>query len=135
MRTVVDFVLRMVLENPLGDTRESAVHSPISGARLNVAPSQTSRKENEVEPAPERDAHIGWSRFLDAHCEYMATTDFLSVEVYTIKGLSTHHILFSIDIASRTVHVAGITACPANSWMTQAVRNVTDANAALTGHG
>ncbi len=45
-------------------------------------------------------------------------TDFLSVAVCTI--------LFFIDIASRSVHVAGITPHPDNSWMMQIARNVID---------
>jgi hypothetical protein len=40
------------------------------------------------------------------------------VEVFTIKGLVTHYVLFFIDIASRSVHVAGITPHPDNSWLT-----------------
>jgi len=40
----------------------------------------------------------------------LTATDFLSVEVYTLKGLVTHYVLFFIDIASRrSVHIAGIT--------------------------
>ena len=60
-----------------------------------------------------------WSTFLKAHWECLTATDFLSVEVCTIKGLITHYILFFLDIASRSVHVAGITRHPDNSWMTQ----------------
>jgi hypothetical protein len=56
----------------------------------------------------------------------VAATDFLSVEVFTFKGLITQYILFFIDIASRSVHVAGITPHPDNSWMTQIARNITD---------
>jgi len=36
-------------------------------------------------------------------------TDFLSVEVCTMRGIVTQYVLFFIDIASRSVHVAGIT--------------------------
>ena len=79
-----------------------------------------------IEPAPERDAHPRWSTFLKAHWECLTATDFMSVEVCTIKGLVTQYILFFIDIASRSVHVAGITPHPDNSWMTQIVRNITD---------
>jgi putative transposase len=50
----------------------------------------------------------------------------LSVEVCTIKGLVTHYVLFFIDIASRSVHIGGITPHPDSSWMTQVARNVTD---------
>jgi transposase InsO family protein len=54
--------------------------------------------------------------------------------VYTIKGLVTYYILFFIDIASRSVHIAGITPHPDNRWMMQVARNVTDAeNGVLRG--
>jgi putative transposase len=36
--------------------------------------------------------------------------------------------VFFIDIASRSVYVAGITPHPGNSWMTQIGRNITDAD-------
>jgi hypothetical protein len=39
-------------------------------------------------------------------------TDFLTVEVCTIRGLVTHYVLFFIDIASRAVKIAGITPHP-----------------------
>src|ERR1700675_3634797 len=61
-----------------------------------------------------------------AHWECLTATDFLSVEVYTIKGLVTYYILFFIDLASRSVHITGITPHPDNRWMTQIARNVTD---------
>jgi hypothetical protein len=42
--------------------------------------------------------------------------------VYAIKGSVTYYILFSIDIASRSVHIAGITPHPDNRWMMNGVR-------------
>jgi putative transposase len=109
------------LKIPLGDTRESAAHWPIWGIRLDAARSPISSEDNGIEPAPERDAHTRWSTFLKAHWECLTATDFLSVEV-------CHYILFFIDIASRSVHVAGITPHPDNSWMAQIARNITDVN-------
>jgi putative transposase len=46
--------------------------------------------------------------------------------VYTVKGLVTYYVLFFIDIASRSVRIAGITPHPDNRWMTQIARNVTN---------
>jgi hypothetical protein len=37
----------------------------------------------------ERDKHMPWSTFLRAHWECLVATDFLTVEVCTIKGLVT----------------------------------------------
>jgi hypothetical protein len=85
-------------------------------------------RDNGIEPAPERDTHPRWSTFLKVHWECLAATDFLSVEVCTMRGLVTQYVLFFIDIASRSVHVAGITPHPDNSWMTQIARNITDAD-------
>jgi putative transposase len=106
-KTIVDLVLRMALENP------SWGYTRIRGALANLG-HQVGRgtvanilKENGIDPAPERDAHTRWSTFLKAHWECLTATDFLSVEVFTIKGLVTHYVLFFIDIATRSVHVAG----------------------------
>ena len=83
-------------------------------------------EENGVDPAPERDAHTRWSTFVKTHWEFLTATDFLSVEVFTLKGLVTHYVLFFIDIASRSVDVAGITRYPDSAWMAQIARNITD---------
>ena len=126
MKTIVDLVLRMALEN------RSWGYTRIRGALANLG-HQVSRgtianilHEHGIEPAPERDRHTRWSTFLKAHWECLTATDFLSVEVHTLKGLVTYYILFFIDIASRSVHIAGITPHPDNRWMTQIARNITD---------
>jgi hypothetical protein len=47
------------------------------------------------------------------------------VEVLTLRGLVTYHVLFFIHLESRRVEVAGITQHPNEAWMKQIVRNVT----------
>ncbi|HYR82638.1 MAG TPA: hypothetical protein VE422_01015, partial [Terriglobia bacterium] len=69
-----------------------------------------------------------WSTFLRAHRECLVATDFLTVEVCTIRGLVTHYVLFFMDIANRAVKIAGITPHPDSRWMTQIARNLTDLN-------
>ena len=68
-----------------------------------------------------------WSTFLKAHWKVLAASDFLTVEVWTAKGLVTHYLLFVISLANRVVTIAGITTRPDESWMLQMGRNVTDA--------
>ncbi|MDB6083339.1 MAG: hypothetical protein JWN43_1220 [Gammaproteobacteria bacterium] len=126
MQTIVDLILRMAHENP------SWGYTRIRGALANLGhwvgrgTIANILGEHGIEPAPERDRHTRWSAFLKAHWECLTATDFLSVEVYTIKGLVTYYVLFFIDIASRSVHIAGITPHPDNRWMTQIARNATD---------
>jgi hypothetical protein len=126
MMTITDLVVQMALENP------SWGYTRIRGALENLG-RQVGRgtianilKENGIEPAPERGTRTRWSTFLKARWECLTATDFLSVEVCTIKGLVMYYVLFFIDIASRSVHIGGITPHPDNSWMTQVARNVTD---------
>ena len=50
------------------------------------------------------------------------------VEVWTLKGLVTHYVLFVIDLATRGVHIAGITVHPQQTFMMQIARNLVDAD-------
>ena len=50
-----------------------------------------------------------WSTFLKAHWKVLAASDFLTVEVWTGRGLVTHYLLFVISLADRVVKIAGIT--------------------------
>jgi len=59
----------------------------------------------------------------------LAASDFLTVEVWTAKGLVTHYLLLVISLANRVVTIAGITTRPDESWMLQMGRNVTDSQA------
>jgi transposase InsO family protein len=51
---------------------------------------------------------------------------FFTVEVVTLHGLVRFHVLFLIDIASRTVEIAGIGRDPDGPWMQQMARNLLD---------
>ena len=87
---------------------------------------------NELQTLVTPDTLLRWYRELVvskwnySHRRGLTATDFLSVEVCTIKGLVTQYTLFFIDIASRPVHLAGISPHPDNAWMTQIARNITD---------
>jgi putative transposase len=83
-------------------------------------------KEYGIDPSPKRDKRMPWSTFLRAHRKCLVATDFLTVEVCTIRGLVTHYVLFFMDIANRAVKIAGITPHPDSRWMTQIARNLTD---------
>jgi len=52
--------------------------------------------------------------------------DFFSVEVWSWRGLTTHYVLFVIDLATRRIRIAGITAHPNADWMMQVGRNLLD---------
>jgi putative transposase len=126
MTAIADLIVKMAIENPAwGYTRirgalDNLGHHVGRGTIANIL------KENGLEPAPERGKQTRWSTFLKAHWECLSATDFLSVEVCTVRGLVTHYVLFFINVASRSVHIGGITPHPDNGWMAQVARNVTD---------
>jgi len=126
MRHIAELIVRMAQDNrSWGYTRIQGAlanlnHKVGRGTIANVL------KRNGIEPSPERSKRTQWSTFLKAHWKVLAASDFLTVEVWTGSGLSTHYVLFVISLADRVVNIAGITTRPDESWMLQVARNVTD---------
>ena len=60
--------------------------------------------------------------------DVLAATDFFTAEVWTQGGLVTYYVLFFMHLATRRVHIAGITPHPNEPWMIQVARNVTMAD-------
>ena len=84
-------------------------------------------REHGLEPAPERTKRTTWREFLAAHWDVMAAADFFTVEVWLPRGLTRFTVLVLIELATRRVEIAGITADPDGPWVTQLARNATDA--------
>jgi putative transposase len=82
-------------------------------------------KRHGLPPAPERKTTTTWKEFIRTHIDVLVATDFFTAEVWTRAGLVTYYVLFFIHLASRKVHVAGITPHPNERWMMQVARNVT----------
>ena len=85
-------------------------------------------KRHSIPPAPEREKTTTWNEFIRSHMDVLAATDFFTAEVWTKSGLVTYYVLFFIHLATRRVHIAGITPYPDERWMTQVARNVTMAD-------
>jgi putative transposase len=82
-------------------------------------------KRHGIPPAPQRKETTTWKEFIRTHMEVLVATDFFTAEVWTKAGLATYYVLFFIHLASRKVHVAGVTLHPDEPWMVQMARNVT----------
>jgi putative transposase len=82
-------------------------------------------KRHGILPAPERKKTTTWKEFIRTHMDVLVATDFFTAEVWTTAGLVTYYVLFFIHLASRKVHVAGMTPHPDERWMVQIARNVT----------
>ena len=84
-------------------------------------------KRNAIEPAPERIRKTTWKEFLAQHWEQIVAADFFTVEVWTRRGLRRFMVLFFIELSTRRVQIAGISAVANGLWMNQIARNLTDA--------
>jgi putative transposase len=79
-----------------------------------------------IEPAPKRSRKTTWKEFLTRHWELIAAADFFTIEVWTAKGLQRFIVLFLIELSTRRVAVAGISAVANGLWVNQIARNLTD---------
>jgi putative transposase len=122
-----DMVVRMALEN--ADWGYTRIAGAMSHLGYDVGRSTVQRILNEhgIEPSFDRKRRGSWKEFLKAHWEGFAAADFFNVEVWTPRGLVRYHVLFIMELYTRRVHIAGITASPDSVWMNQIGRNLTDA--------
>ena len=112
-REVEQLTVQMAEDNPTWGYRR------IQGALANLGhPIDKSTvwnilRRHHLEPAPQRrKGGMGWAQFLKLQWEVLAATDFFTVEVATWHGLVTYYVLVVMELATRRVHVAGITPHP-----------------------
>jgi len=126
MREIAELIVRMAQENPTwGYTR---IQGALANLRHKVGRGTVANvlNRNGIEPAPERSKRTRWSMFLKAHWKMFAASDFLTVEVWTGRGLVTYYLLFVISLADRVVRVLGVTVKPDEAWILQIGRNLID---------
>jgi transposase InsO family protein len=113
-------IVRLARENPSWGYRR--IQGELVGLGITVAASTVWAilKQEGIEPSPRR-GELSWSEFLGAQAASILESDFLTVDTLFLKR---YYVLFFIGLASRRVHLAGVTANPNGPWVTQQARNL-----------
>ena len=117
---VRELVLRLAAENASWGHRR--IQGELVGLGYQVAASTVWKILHQagVDPAPRR-AGPTWKQFLTTQAHTILACDFFTVDTVFLKRI---YVLFFVEIATRQVHVVGVTAHPTGAWVAQQARNL-----------
>jgi transposase InsO family protein len=113
-------VLRLAAENSTWGHRRVQGELARLGYRIAASTVWKILHEAGIDPAPRR-AGPTWKQFLTAQAKTMLACDLFTVDTVLLKRI---YVLFFIELATRRVHVVGVSARPTGAWVAQQARNL-----------
>jgi putative transposase len=117
---IQQLIMRMARENPRWGYQRIKGQLQQLGVRVSATTIRTVLRRHGLDPAPRRVATT-WRAFLRQQAPGIMARDFFIVDTVWLWRL---YVLFFIELGSRRVYLAGVTAHPDGAWVTQQARNL-----------
>jgi transposase len=117
---VRQLIIRLARENPRWGYQRIKGELLRLGMRVSATAIRTTLRRHGLDPAPRRTVRT-WRAFLRQQAAGIVACDFLTVDTIWLRRL---YVLFFIELDTRRVHVAGVTANPNAAWITQQAGNL-----------
>ncbi|MEV6487779.1 integrase core domain-containing protein [Actinoplanes sp. NPDC051633] len=113
-------MLRLAAENPTWGHRRIQGEPVRLGRQIAASTVWKILHRAGTDPAPRR-AGPTWKQFRTVQARTVVACDFFTVDTVFFKRI---YVFFSLELASRRVHVVGVTAHPTGGWVVQQARNL-----------
>jgi putative transposase len=117
---VQQLIVHLASENPRWGYQRIQGELRHLGVRVSATAIRTTLRRHGLDPAPRRTTTT-WRAFLAQQAAGIVACDFFTVDTVWLRR---RYVLFFIELDTRRVHLAGVTANPDGAWVAQQARNL-----------